>query len=150
MHQATRTERLPSSCLLTRLAEAVGAALASLQQRRTDETAFHTSACRCCALQLFWSVCQVTPVTVLLCRGFTWLGAAELGAVAEKAVISAAELLAKTSSQLQPTVQHLLKLGLHPADVQAMLRNPALRPRNAAHLQQMIGEQGPTLLRYLR
>ncbi|KAK9807733.1 hypothetical protein WJX72_007478 [[Myrmecia] bisecta] len=60
------------------------------------------------------------------------------GAVAERVVLSAAELYAKVGAELHPTVQHLLKIGVRPADVMRMVQNPALRPKNMAQLQQWI------------
>lgn len=49
-----------------------------------------------------------------------------------------AQLLQQVSSKMQPTVQHLLKIGMKPSDVVRMLENPALRPRNALELQQWL------------
>ena len=54
----------------------------------------------------------------------------------------ASQLLQQVGSKLQPSVQHLLKLGLKPSQVLQMVENPALRPRNAAELQQMLRVAG--------
>lgn len=75
---------------------------------------------------------------LLATRAAKLLGLAEVGVATERMAIGAAELLAKVGSRMQPTVQQLLKMGLRPKDVEAMLRNPALRPRNAAELQRWL------------
>lgn len=54
----------------------------------------------------------------------------------------ASQALQQVGSKLQPTVQHLLKIGLKPTQVLEMLENPSLRPRNAAELQQLLRAAG--------
>ena len=74
-------------------------------------------------------------------RALRLLGASELGQVPRglspllAEVSKGSQLLQQVGSKLQPTVQHLLNIGMKPADVVRMLENPALRPRNAAELQ---------------
>ena len=80
----------------------------------------------------------------LLCRALRLLGVSELSQVPKglapvlAEVSKGSQLLQQVGSKLQPTVQHLLNIGMKPADVVRMLENPALRPRNAAELQRWL------------
>lgn len=80
----------------------------------------------------------------LTCRALRLLGVSELGQVPRgltpllAEVSKGTQLLQQVGSKLQPTVQHLLNIGMKPADVARMLENPALRPHNAAELQRWL------------
>ncbi|DBB14452.1 hypothetical protein WJX82_000358 [Trebouxia sp. C0006] len=77
-------------------------------------------------------------------RALRLLGVSELGQVPRgltpllAEVSKGTQLLQQVGSKLQPTVQHLLNIGMKPADVARMLENPALRPHNAAELQRWL------------
>lgn len=81
---------------------------------------------------------------VSFCRALRLLGVSELGQIPRglspllAEVSKGSQLLQQVGSRLQPTVQHLLNIGMKPADVARMLENPALRPRNAAELQRWL------------
>ena len=81
-------------------------------------------------------------------RALRLLGVSELGQVPRgltplfAEATKASQALQQVGSKLQPTVQHLLKIGLKPTQVLEMLENPALRPRNAAELQQLLRAAG--------
>ena len=87
---------------------------------------------------------KTLPSTLSGARALRLLGVSELGQVPRALtplmteMSKGAQLLQQVSTKMQPTVQHLLKMGMKPTDVLRMLENPALRPRNAAELQRWL------------